>query len=50
MSKEIETLLSLIDTIVNAEGTWKEKRDKIMDEASDNDKSNLAEFAGWFEE
>lgn len=50
-TQKIEKLLELIGEIVNAEkGSWNEKRDLVLNEASQEDKTNLLEFAGWFEE
>jgi hypothetical protein len=50
MEKQIETLLSTLDDIVRAGGTWTEKRDKIMEMASENDKTNIMEFVTWFDD
>lgn len=52
MKKEaIAKLLELIGEAVNNPdaATWIEKRDAVLAEASDDDKTNIAEFAGWFE-
>jgi hypothetical protein len=47
--KRIQSLLDLIGVIVNASGkTWNEKRDAVLAVASDDEKTNLEEFAGWF--
>jgi hypothetical protein len=52
MKKEIvEKLLELIDEIVcdEKEGlTWTEKRDSILAECTEADRTNLEEFASWF--
>lgn len=50
--EEIEKLLELIGKAVNNNGVgaWSSKRDVVLAEASDDDKTNLAEFCGWFEE
>jgi hypothetical protein len=46
---KIKKLLELVDELVNEEGvTWTEKRHRITREASDSDKTNLAEFGSWF--
>lgn len=50
MSNEIEKLLELIGDLVSGEGTWTEKRDRVLNNASENDKTNLNEFCGWFED
>lgn len=48
---EIEKLLELICKAVNElKGSWGDKRDAVLAEASDEDKTNLVEFSGWFEE
>lgn len=51
---KIEKLLELIGEAVNSTGGqhdpgWKEKRDRVLAEASDDDRTNLHEFAGWFD-
>jgi len=48
-TKEIETFFTILDNIMRAGGTWKEKRDMLLAEASDDDKTNLDEFAAWFD-
>jgi hypothetical protein len=45
---QITELLELIAKVVNDHGTWKEKRDAVLDEASGMDKNYLEEFASWF--
>jgi hypothetical protein len=47
--KKIEKLLELISELVSGSGTWKEKRDSVLDEASSEDKTNLEEFASWYD-
>lgn len=47
---EVEKLLELIGKAVNNNGTWHDKRDAVLAEATDGDKVNLSEFCGWFEE
>lgn len=44
-----EQLLKFISEIVNSEGSYSEKRDAVYENASDDDKTNLAEFCSWFE-
>jgi len=46
--KEYETFLFLLDKLVNGEGSWIARRQKLEDEASEDDKTNLREFAAWF--
>jgi hypothetical protein len=50
--EEIEKLLELIGKAVDMEvrGGWQVKRDAVLAEASDEDKTNLSEFSGWFED
>lgn len=48
--EEVEKLLELVGKAVNSGGTWKESAAAVLAEASDEDKTNLAEFASWFEE
>lgn len=46
--KKIEKLLELIGELVNSGKAWTEKRDAILAEAGDDDRTNLTEFSGWF--
>lgn len=49
--EEIVKLLELVGKAVNElNGSWSEKRDAVLAESSDEDRTNLEEFAGWFEE
>jgi hypothetical protein len=50
MSDEIKKFLELLREVVNGEGSWKERRQRIWDESDEQDKTNLAEFAAWFDE
>ena len=45
----IETLFDVLSALVKEEGPWKAKRDKILEEASPDDKTNLEEFIAWFD-
>ena len=47
-AEKIRHLLSLISQAIEAEGSWGEKRQSILNECSDEDKTALAEFASWF--
>jgi hypothetical protein len=40
-----------LDEIVNASGsgTWVERKEDLLEGASEEDKSTLEEFVGWFE-
>jgi hypothetical protein len=49
MKKEIEQLMEAIDDIVKAEGPWKEKKDKILESLTEDEKTNLYEFIVWFD-
>lgn len=50
MDNTIEQLMKLINKIVNEQGkSWNEKRDYVNNNLSDDEKSTLAEFCGWFE-
>ena len=48
-TKEVRKLLDIISTVVNEEGSYFEKHDAILAECSDNEKTNLHEFASWFD-
>lgn len=47
---KIEKLLELIGEAVNSDGSWKKKRDRVLAEASGDDRTNLQEFVTWFGE
>ena len=44
----IHQLLELVAMFVNNYQPWREKRDEILNEASDEEKISLQEFAAWF--
>ena len=46
----LRELLNLINELVQVSAPWSEKRDMLLKEATDEDKMNLNEFVGWFEE
>jgi hypothetical protein len=46
---KLNALFDLIEDIVRAEGNWKKKQRLILDEASEDQKTNLFEFVAWFE-
>lgn len=52
MEKNIEKLLdAIVDVVTNLPGkTWQEKRDAVLAQASQGEKSSLEEFVSWFEE
>jgi hypothetical protein len=49
MTKEIEKLAEALDDIVRAAGTWQEKKNKILETLTEDEKTNLYEFIAWFE-
>jgi hypothetical protein len=49
-NKEIETFFELLDKFINENGPWIKKRANLLSMASSDDKTNLEEFIGWFEE
>ena len=49
-TKLIETLLTAIDAIVRADGSWQQKRTLILEHANATDRTNLFEFVVWFED
>lgn len=50
MDKIIETLFSVLEELVSAEGTYNEKRAKILAACGVTDRTNLEEFLSWFDE
>jgi hypothetical protein len=38
----------VLDKVVSADGPWKDKKAKLVNEASTEDRINLEEFIGWF--
>lgn len=49
-TKDIQKLLDIVNKAVNGTdgNTWQARRDAILAEAGDDDKTALAEFANWF--
>jgi hypothetical protein len=47
--KKIERFLEMLTEIVGDNMPWKEKREHILGLASPDEKTNLEEFASWFE-
>jgi hypothetical protein len=45
----IQNLLDAISNIVDAEGTYLEKKTEIMEYCSHDEETNLLEFVTWFE-
>jgi hypothetical protein len=51
MSKDkLEQLLNLITELVDENKPYAEKRREVLIECSEHDRTNLQEFASWFEE
>jgi len=50
MEQLIGKLIELLDELVRADGTWREKRNAILANIGEDDKTNLEEFLGWFED
>ena len=49
-AKQWDTFFTLLGSIVNGEGSWKERAAAVSREASAREATaNLEEFAGWFE-
>ena len=49
MEKAIATLMDALDEVVRAAGTWQEKKNKILEIASEDEKTALYEFVAWFD-
>lgn len=51
-SKAASLLRECISEIVHTTDglTWKEKRDMVLEGATEEERSDLEEFAGWFED
>lgn len=47
---KLSKLLELVSELVGEGKPWKEKRDMLLAEASEDDKTNLMELVGWFDE
>jgi hypothetical protein len=45
----IQKLLDILDDVVRADGTYKEKRDEILKLCKEDEKTNLIEFVSWFD-
>ena len=50
MDARINALLELIGEVVVMDGTWREKKDAILAQCDDSDRTNLQEFITWFED
>jgi len=50
MEQKIAVLYDAIREVVSESGmTWQEKKNKILEEGSEEDKTSLYEFVAWFE-
>jgi hypothetical protein len=49
-TKLIDLLLSTIGDIIDAEGNWTDKKEAIIQQCDNTDKTNLFEFITWFED
>lgn len=48
---KMRALIELIDELVQEnEGSWRDRRDRLLTEATDDEALNVHEFAAWFEE
>ena len=45
---DIDRLLELIQEAVNSDGSWTEKRDAILAQCTEDERTALDEFACWF--
>jgi len=45
----INNLLGTITDIVSADGSWQSKRNEILAECGDDDRTMFEEFLAWFE-
>ncbi len=49
-ASKIRKLLELVYELVKEPGaTWREKRERVLEEASEQEETQLFEFAAWFE-
>jgi hypothetical protein len=49
MEQKIAAFLDAIGEVVSAEGSWQEKKNRILEEATEDQKTNLYEFIAWFD-
>ena len=49
MNKDIDDLLEAIKVVVNMEGTWQEKKTRILEVATEDEKTALYELVAWFD-
>ncbi len=44
----LEKFLELLEVIVDADGTWQEKKALLVAECNEADQANIEEFVSWF--
>jgi len=49
METAIQAMLDAMHDIVMGEGSWQEKKNKILESASEDQKTDLYEVVAWFE-
>jgi len=49
MENHIQAMLDAMHEIVSGEGSWQEKKNKILESASEDQKTDLYEVIAWFE-
>lgn len=47
---KLEKFLEILYEIIHEPGSWGDKRRDILNECNSDDKVNIEEFCGWFEE
>jgi hypothetical protein len=48
LKAQLEQFLELLSSLVNESGPWQEKKEALLEVASDDDRSVIEEFVGWF--
>jgi len=49
METAIQAMFDAMHDLVSGEGSWQEKKNKILELASEDQKTDLYEFIAWFE-
>jgi hypothetical protein len=49
-TKEYDQFLGLLENIVNADGSYKDKLAILIGHMDESDKTNMAELLSWFEQ
>jgi hypothetical protein len=47
--ERIRMFVGLLNEVVAMDGTWQEKKNKLLEAMTEDDKNMLYEFVGWFE-